>query len=268
MEGRKGPIIIIVILLIIIVGLAGYIAVDKLILSKKEDNTTSVVNIDDANIDLNALYQISDTLAKFDNAFNVEDSDYFGYPYRIEKRLMAKDFNNGAALYVSIHDDLIGTSTAQYLIGGNVKKNFEKIFGKNLAYKPVDIEAGESYIIKYNESNGNFTYTAPSQSSVYSNEYITKNIKTKIEEESVLVTRRIFYVEYQGEKGSTDITQAKIYQDENKNKLIGTVSLRNNSLSEDEVLAKYGSKLNEYIFTFKQNNSTDDYCLFSIEKTR
>ncbi len=266
MLDKKAPLIIVIILLVIILGLGGYIALDKLIFSKQEDSTTSVVSIDDVNIDLNGFYQINDTLSKFDHAFNTNDSDYFGYFSDIDKRLLAKDFNMGAALFVAMHDDLTGTSAGQYVIGGNVKKNFEKIFGKNLAYKPGPVDAGKSYNIQYSASNDNFTYIAPTTKKVYESGYITKSVKTKVEDESVLVTRRSFYVEYQGEAGT--VTQAKIYKNHNKKNLLGTVNLRNNVLSEDEVLAKYGSKVEEYVFTFKQNNSTDDYCFFSIERTK
>ena len=267
MDEKKKPNILIIILLVIILGLGGYIAVDKLILSKSEDNTTTVVVIDDVQIDLNAMYQIGDTLNKFDSAFNDPDSSYFGYPYKIEKRLAASKFDNGAALFAAMHDDMTGTNTAQYLIGGNVKKNFEKIFGKNLAYKPASINAGKSYNIIYNDTNGNFSYTAPTTTTMYRNEYIAQNIKTKVEEETIMVVRRVFYVEYKN-SGGADVTQADIYTNDTKSKLIGTISLRNNTISEKEILAKYGSKLGEYVFTFKQNNGMDDYCLYSIEKTK
>ena len=81
MREKKGPVVLIIILLIIILGLGGYIAVDKLILNKNDEEVRTVVTIDDNNIDLNALYQIGDTLTKFDNAFNDLNSNYFGYLY-------------------------------------------------------------------------------------------------------------------------------------------------------------------------------------------
>ena len=267
MEEKKTPIVLIILLLLIILGLSGYIVVDKMFLTKKED-TPTIITIDDVNIDLNALYQISDTLDKFDDAYNDPNSNYFGYLYKIDNRLLANKFDNGAALFAAMHDDMIGTSTAQYLIGGKVKENFEKIFGKNLVYKPANVNAGGDYNIVFNSSNGNFTYTAPSQKDVYSEEFVTKNIKTKLEEETVTITRRAFFVEYESEDGSTDITKAKIYTNSDKKKYVGTLNLRNNYLNSDEVLAKYGSRLDKYNFIFKQNNGTDDYCFYAIERVR
>ncbi len=268
MREKKGPVVLIIILLIIILGLGGYIAVDKLILNKNDEEVRTVVTIDDNNIDLNALYQIGDTLTKFDNAFNDLNSNYFGYLYQIDQRLMASKFDNGAALFVAMHDDMVGTSSAQYLIGGNVKKEFEKIFGKNLVYKPANVAAGKSFNIIYNEGNGNFTYTAPTMSNVYASQYIAKNMKTELDDDMVKITRRVFFVEYKSSEGSSDITKVDIYTNHNKNKLVGSLNLRNNVLSEEEVLAKFASKLDKYVFTFKQNDKVDEYCFYSIEKVK
>ena len=268
MEEKKTPVVLIVILVLIILGLGGYIALDKLVLNKEKEEVRTVVAIDDVNIDLDSLYQIGDTLTKFDNAYNDINSNYFGYLYKVDTRLLASKFDNGAALFVAMHDDMVGTSSAQYLIGGNVKKNFETIFGSNLAYKPSSVDAGKSFNIKYNEGNGNFTYTAPTMTNVYANKYVVKNIKTELKDDKVMITRRVFYVEYQGNEGSTDITSANIYTTHSNKQLVGTLNLRNNVLSEEEVLAKYGSKLNKYVYTFKQNSNTDDYSFYSIEKVK
>lgn len=267
MERKKGPIIIIILLIVIILGLVGYIVVDKLFLSKKADEP-SIVAIDDIKIDLNSLYQVGDILGKFDRAFNDPNSDYFGYLHTVDKSLYANKFNNDAALFAAMYDDLVGASTAQYLIGGNVKSNFEKIFGKNLAYKPKGITAGKGFNIQYNDSNGNFTYTAPSLTEAYANEYVVRNIKTDLEENRIKITRRVFFVEYVKGDGGSDITQAKVYTNHNKGKLIGTINLRNNVLSEEEVLGKYGSRFDKYVYTFERNGSTNEYNFYSVEKVR
>lgn len=264
---NKGPIVLVILLLIIILGLAGYIVFDKLFLTKEEDKNT-VVAIEDVNIDLNALYQIGDIMGKFDRAYNDVNSSYFGYLYNTDSILYANKFDNGAALYAAMYDDIIGTSTAQYLIGGNVKYSFEKMFGKNLEYKPADVSAGKSFNIKYNEANGNFTYTAPEISDTYSNEYVVRNLKTDFQDDKVMITRRVFFVEYKKGDGSADVTQANVYTNHNKSKLIGTLNLRNNVLSVDEVIAKYGSKFDKYVYTFEKNGSSDEYCFYSIEKVR
>lgn len=268
MEEKKTPVALIIILIIIILALGGYIAVDKFLLQKPEEEVRTVVTIDDTNIDLDALYQIGDSLNKFDKAFNDISSSYFGYLYKINTRLLASKFDNKAALFATMHSEMTGASSPQYLIGGDVKKKFEKIFGKNLAYKPVSVNAGDSYNIVYNEGNGNFTYTAPTMSKVYTNGYVVRNIKTELKDDSVMITRRVFFVDYKNSGGNTDVTKADIYTNHDKTKLIATVNLRNNTLSEEEVFAKYGSRLDKYIFTFKENNSIDDYCFFSIEKVK
>lgn len=264
MESKKTSIVLIIILLLIILGLGGYIAVDKLLLNK-EDEVVSVVNVDDIDFDLNALYQINDTLSKFDAAFNDPNSSYFGYLYNAGNRLMASKFDNGAALFATIYPRLTNSSS-KYVASGIVKKDFEKIFGKNLAYKPTSVNAGDKYNISYNDAMGNFTYTSPASADPYQRGYVVINRGTKLTEDSVIITRRVFYVEYQGSEGA--VTSAQIYTNANKSKLIGTINLRNNVLSEDEILAKYSSKFEEYTYTFKQNNSSADYSFYSIEKTR
>lgn len=265
MEDKKTPIGLIIFLLILILLLGGYIVLDKTVLSKTD--TSNKTSIDDVSIDLNVLYRIGDTLDKFDSAFNDSNSEYFGYLYKSDK-LLASKFDNGAALFATIHDDLVGTNTAQYLVGAKVKNKFEKIFGKNLTYQPTSIKAGTYYNIIYNESNSTFAYTAPTVTNVYPSEYVTINTKTKIEDDKVLVTRKTFFVEYKSNDGGTDITKANIYTNLDKNKLVGEINLRNNVLNEDEVLAKYGSRFNEYLFTFKQNTNNEDYAFYSLEKVK
>ena len=55
--------------------------------------------------------------------------------------------------------------------------------------------------------------------------------------------------------------------DYDKSKLIGSISLRNGIISEDEVMAKFSSSLKNYTYTFKVN-SDGDYNFYSIEETR
>ena len=264
MEEKKTPIGLIIFLIAIIVLLGGYIALDKLVLSKRNVSNKTVV--DEISIDLNVLYKIGETLDKFDRAYNDSNSNYFGYLYKQDK-LLAKKFDNGAALFATIHDDLVGTNTAQYLVGAKVKSNFEKIFGKNLVYSPNTIKAGGNYNIIYNSTNSTFTYTAPTVANAYPSGYITVNVNTQIEEDKILVKRRVFFVEYNS-TGGADVTKANIYTNANKSKLVGEINLRNNVLSEEEVLAKYGSRFNEYLFTFKQNDNNENYSFYSIEKVK
>ena len=140
---NKPSIIIIIILLLLVIGLGGYIGYEKYT-ETKDENTTTV--IDDVSVNLNIFYQIGDTLTKLDNAFNDPNSTFFGYIYNSDK-IEAKKFDGRAALFVSVHDDLVGNNTTQYLLGASVKSKFEKIFGKNLQYAPGNINAGSYYNI-------------------------------------------------------------------------------------------------------------------------
>ena len=50
--------------------------------------------------------------------------------------------------------------------------------------------------------------------------------------------------------------KATIYKSSNKQRL-GEVTLRNDEVSPDEVVAKFGSRMNTYDYTFIENKSTD-----------
>ncbi len=262
---KKGFIITIIILLVIILVLGGYIAVEKFILNKEENSTITVIN--DTEIDLNSFYQIADTLNKFDSAFNDINSTYLGYPY-VARKLMAEKFDLGAALYVSAYGELQPTSEAKTLPEIIVKNNFEKIFGKNLKYKAKSINAGDTYKLTYAKDKANYSYTLNSPKVPYSAGYVVKNIKTKLADEKIIVTRKVFYVEYENIDEATGVpTIATIYKNPDKNSKIGQVSVRKGILSENEVVAKYGSKLNTYDMVFKHNKD-DDYSFYLIEKTK
>ena len=264
MENKKSYIITIVILVLLVLGLGGFIVYDKILLAKSVDQTKTM--IDDVNIDLNSLYQVGDTLNKLDLAFNSSDSTYFGYIYNT-KKLKASNFDNGAALYVTIRSDFVESNSIQYLIGGDVKAKFEKIFGKNLKYTASNVSAGGNYKIVYNTDSDTYAYIAPSTHDNYAPGYVSYNTKTKLEEDKIVVSRKVFYVEYSGSSGSSEITKATIFKDSKKQKVLGTVNLRNNILSEEEVISKYASSMNEYDFTFVLNKG-NDYNLDLIELKR
>ena len=84
--------------------------------------------------------------------------------------------------------------------------------------------------------------------------------------EKTLNKRKIYYVEYNTVNGDA-ATSAKLYTSKDKSKLIGSISLRNGIISEDEVMAKFSSSLKNYTYTFKVN-SDGDYNFYSIEETR
>ena len=261
MGSYKPFVITILVLLLIIAGMGGYIGFGIYKEKQEEENTITV--IDDVSVNLNIFYQIGDTLNKFDSAFNDTNSNYAGYLYN-QDRLLASKFDGHAALFAAVYDDLVCNNTTQYILGARVKNNFEKIFGSNLTYAPGNINAGQYYNINYDKNSNTFSYTAQNVNKVYSPGYISKTIKTTLENGQVTVIRKVFYVEYGSNSGGTDITKAIIYKKSNKQQKIGEVNLINNELNENEVIGKFGSKLLTYKYIFKENK-VDDYSFYSLE---
>lgn len=258
MENKKGFVITIIILILISLGSIGYIVYDKF-LSKNNDEEEYVNVINDVSIDINKLYKVGNILDKFDKAFSTSDSKYLGYIYN-NKTLEVKNFDKNAAIYASIYSDLIRSNTEQAISNEIVKNKHEKIFGKLLEYKPSNLELGENIKITYDEVNKIYKYTASITNNDHKSEYLSKNIKTKLKEDLVIVTRKVFFVEYSG-------STVSIYTDSSKTNKIGTVRLKNGEVSIEEVIGKYGSKLNTYEITFKLG-SDDEYNFYKIERTK
>ena len=258
MENKKGFVITIIILILISLGSIGYIVYDKF-LSKNNDEEEYVNVINDVSIDINKLYKVGNILDKFDKAFSTSDSKYLGYIYN-NKTLEVKNFDKNAAIYASIYSDLIRSNTEQAISNEIVKNKYEKIFGKLLEYKPSNLELGENIKITYDEVNKIYKYTASITNNDHKSEYLSKNTKTKLKEDLVIVTRKVFFVEYSG-------SIVNIYVDSSKTTKIGTVRLKNGEVSIEEVIGKYGSKLNTYEMTFKLG-SDDEYNFYKIERTK
>ena len=259
MENKKGLIITIVILSILVIGLASFIVYDKKLFQEKKENTKTV--IDDVNIDLNALYQIGNTLNYIDNAFNDQNSQYFGYIYNT-KKLTVEKMDVGAAIYATIHDELIASNTLQTIPEKRVKNNFEKMFGTSIKYAPVEIKSGEYYKIIYDPINKNYNYIVPVKNNFPTSGYMTKNIKTSLVEDTVVIKRKVFYVEY-----TIDYNTAIIYKTADKQQKVGEIQLINKELSASEIVSKYGSNLNTYEVTFKQKKE-DEYVFSRIEQVK
>lgn len=256
-KSRKPLIVIIIILLLIIVALGAYIYLDKTVLNKEEKTLTTIENVD---INLNAMFQISNTLERLDNTFNEVNSSLLGYIYT-NKRINVKKFDPQAALFVAIHDDLLATNTPQILNEQQVKNNFESIFGNLLKYEGNSIDVGDYYKITYDSTTGTYSYLLNPSIKNYSAKYISHTIKTVLNEDNLLVNRKVFYIEY------NDNTKASIYSSADKKQLIATVSLKKGVLDVEEIIAKYGSKISTYQYTFKQN-TVDNYSLSTIEKIK
>ena len=258
MENKKGLIVLIVILILISLGSVGYIVYDKFF-SKSADEEKYINVINDVSIDINKLYKVGDILDKFDKAFGKEDSKYLGYIYNA-KSIEAKSFDKNAAIYASIYSDLIRSNTEQTISNERIKNRYESIFGRILEYKPSNLELGDNIKITYDETNKTYNYTASITSNDHSREYLTKNIKTELKDDVVIITRKVFYVEYSG-------ISAIIYTDSSKSKSVGTIKLKDGEVSLDEVVGKFGSKLNTYEITFKLG-SDDEYNFYKIERTK
>ena len=256
MEDNKPLIIIIVLLVLITLGLGGFIVYDKF-LNQKEIEETTTTTIENVELDLNALYTIGDILNKMDNTFNYQDSNAFAYIYN-QKSLEATSFDYNTALFLAMHDDLIPSGILQGLYGSKVKNNLKKIFGSQITYEPQDIDAGDNYKIEHDgQPDGNYTYVVRKVTNIYSPGYMAINMKTKVEEESIIVTRKILYVEYAS-------NNATIYTNANKQQTLGTVALRNGELSSKEVISKFASKLSTYNYTFIKDKN-EEYIFNKIE---
>ncbi len=264
MEDKKPFIIVIIVMTIIIIVLGAYVTVDQLNAKKAKEKKTSIIN--ETVIDLNAFYQISDTLQRFDKAFNTENSNYFGYIYN-SKRIYATKFDIGAATYVSMFSDFLNNNTLLYIPEEKVKGNFERIFGKNLDFKPSEtiVNSSSTYAIAYEAEAKRYAYIAAIKNYQYQPGYISMNIKTILEGDTIKITRKVFYGEYIGENDVA--TKIVMYKDATKQRKIGELYLKNGTINQAEIIAKYGSKINTYIYTFKQNKDAD-YSFYLIEKEK
>lgn len=257
MDNKKGLVITIIILILLLLGTAGYIVYDKFFVKEDEEKEyISVIN--DVSIDVNKLYKVGEVLNKIDKAFSTDDSKYFGYIYNI-KTTEIKDFDKSAAVYVSLYSDLVRTNTEQTISNERVKNRYEYIFGKSLSYEPTNLDLGENIKVEYDEENSIYKYTASIKEDERVGEYLSRNIKTTLKEDLVVITRKIVYVEYNN-------LNATIYTDASKNTKLGTVKLQDGEVSLKEVTGKYGSKLKTYEYTFKLG-SDDEYNLYKIERT-
>lgn len=258
MENKKGLIVLIVILVLISLGSVGYIVYDKFF-SKPEEEQEYINVINDVSIDINKLYKVGDILNRFDKAFGTEDSKYLGYIYN-KKILEVRDFDNNAAIYASIYPEIIRSNTEQSISNDRVKNRYESIFGKALEYKPSSLALGDNIKVDYDATNKVYNYKASITNNEHSSEYLARNMKTKLKEDVVIITRKVFYVEYSG-------ISAIIFTDSSKNTRVGTVKLQDGEVSVEEVTGKYGSKLSTYEITFKLG-SDDEYNFYKIERTK
>ena len=255
---NKTPLIIVIILLILVIfGLGGYIAYEKLFIKSEAEECKTV--IDDVSIDINKLYKIEDTLNNLDKSFNVNEGKFFGYIYNF-KELNIKDFDKTAAIYTSIYSELIRSNEENSISSERVKNKYEKIFGKELNYIPSSINLDDKIVITYDDSNKIYKYKAATINNDHKDEYLVGNTKTKLSDDLVTITRKVFYVMYND-------SFATIYTDASKGTRLGEVKLKTGEVNESEVIAKYGSKLNTYNFTFKLGTD-DEYKLYRIERTK
>lgn len=266
MENKKGFVITIVVLVFIICGLAAYIYFDKVQQKRMQEEKESVIN--NINIDLNAFYEITNTLNVFDRAFHDPLSSYVAYIYG-SKKLRASKFDMGAAIYASMISEMdVTNGTIQYVPETKVKYNFKRLFGENLSYQEDVVDSGEFYKVAYNANIEpvRYDYIYPGVFNSYSEKYMAVNVKTSLTSDSILIDRKIFFVEYVPNAEGV-ITKANIYQRHDKSTKVGEVSLKNGDISPSEVISKYSSRLSKYQYVFKQEKK-DQYTFYSIEPIR
>lgn len=260
---NKKAIITIIILVLLVLGLGGYLAYDKIYL-KFFDEESAKTTINDVTLDVNDLFDIGTVLNKIDNAYGDSNSTYFGYIYELPKRVnKISELGTDELVYVAIHDEIIYSSAEQKLPEATVKNNMNKMFGSYAKFTPSSITAGTSYIFNYDEAIKAYKYTIPTPNDFYAPTYITKNTSTSVEDGQIIVTRKVFYVEYEA-AGDGTYNRANIYKSSDKKDKLITLSLKNGVLSIDEVFAKTSSKMNTYIYTFEED--VNGYKLYKIER--
>lgn len=262
MEYKKF-IIAIVVLSVLLLGTTGFIVFDKFI--KKQDESIKTV-IDGMEVDLNIFHKIGDTLNDLDNAFNDPSNDYFGYIYG-NGNVMIEKLDPNIAAYAAIYNEIVKTGTNQVITAALVKNNMNNMFGKYVKYKADPIKWKGEVAIPYNKDLDSYSQQLPFVNPIKDPSFFAAEVSTAIGHEEIIIKRKSYYVEYELDEAGTTRTKALIYTDKSKKNLVTTMSLRNGVINEKEVIAKYSSKLNTYIYTFKEYNDTD-YVLYSIEKVR
>lgn len=261
MRDNKGVVITIAVLILIIIGLGGFIFYDKFYLPNKEDNTLTTIGENE--IDLNSFSDIYDTLDKMDKAFNNTNSTFCGYPYS-QKKLEMESFKPDAALFMALYSEMNHTGGLHYVAEGKLKNNFERIFGKSIEFNPaLPIEAGDNYKFAYDESKKLYAYIAL-PSVLYAPRYEVYNVKTVLEDGNVIVTRKVFYVEYVSVDGGATYSKAELYNNQAKQNKIGELKLNDGFLSNKEVIAKFGSSCLTFNYYFTQRDDMT-YLLSKIE---
>lgn len=260
-ENKKKSIFGYLVLILIIIVLVGYIVYDKDFFDlKKEEEKTSSIKSKQIKVNYETLYQIGNTLDYFDAAFNETGTTFTAYIYN-SKKILANKFDKAAALYAAMRKEIILSNARQPLANGTVKNNYESIFGNYLTYEPEIIQAGNNYNIYFDTTSNSYYYTIPANTNIYLPKYFTRTTKTELVDEDIVVTRKLFYVEY------ANTAQATIYKDATKKEQIAQIELRDGIVNEKEVIDKYSSKMSTYKYTFKRRKDAD-YSFYSIEKIK
>ena len=249
---------VIIVLLVLVLGLGGYIAYERVFLTTEEDTMTSIGDVD---IDLNAFYQVSNTLNSLDSVFNDSASGYFGYPYG-QKRVLAKELDDSLANYIALQDDLLKTGKDQTISGDIVKTRHETIFGDNKKYMAKTIS--DTNKITYQADSNSYNYKINPVEEYYQSTYLAYNQRTSLTADRIIVKRKIFYVEYSTDSG---VVVASIYKNNNKTQYLGKITLKKGVLNLSEVIGKYGSRLLTYEYNFTKEGR-DDYTFYSIEQSK
>jgi hypothetical protein len=263
-ENKKAVIVTFIILILIIAGLVGFIVLERVLMNKKIEEPTTVM-IGEVEIRPESFYQVYNTLERFDRAFNYEDSKYFGYVYK-KRKIEIDKFDSTIALYAALRADMKATQEQKIIPESLVKAEFEAMYGENLKYEAKEIEKGDNFDISYNKTTG-YTYVSNDIVQSYTPGIMTINSKTAVENGKIIVTRKVFYVEYVKNDAGVP-TMVTIYNDMNKSQKLGKIDIIKKGINQEELLGKFSSKISTYNFIFKQNAKDNNFALSRIERIK
>ena len=123
----------------------------------------------------------------------------------------------------------------------------------------MSFEAGRVFKFNYNEESNSYEFNSPGVGGVYFPEIHLKNISSVATEDSVIISRKMFYLEYVSNNSGTDLTKVDIYKNIDKKEKIGTMTINEQGVDEEKIFKKYNDKLDIYNFTFTKSDDGNYY---------
>ena len=256
---NKKWIITIIILVLLVLGLGGFIVYDKIL--KKEE--TRII-IDNKSVNITSFYDIEKEMALLDKTYNNPASSFYGDLYE-NRDVLAKEIEMPKIIYTAINGIVDNNAQNRVIKGSAVKNSIKRIFSKQVVYKPTAISVSKQLTISYDEKADTYTYTNNTTASTSDEGIKLYTTNTELKGSYALVKRKLFAYEYKKDESGTINKSVVIYKDKNKNTKIATLQLKDGELNEKEIIAKYGSRLSTYVYSFKEE-SQDNYRFYSIVK--